>query len=60
MSPHSLLHTPVDLLRSAPHEATQSSSGEGRERRAALIALGGVALVMLAVVVVALQGLHPR
>lgn len=56
MSPQSLLYTPVDLLQSAPHGGEQASSGEGRERRAALVVLGGLALVMVAVLAIALQG----
>lgn len=46
MSPQSLLHTPVELLRSAP--AGASSHGERRERRAALsVVIGMVCVVAL-------------
>ena len=58
MSPQSLLYTPVDLLQSAPHEGAPSANGEGAERRAALVVLGGVFVAMLLVMGVALQGVR--
>ena len=49
MSPLSLLHTPVDLLRTAPADGEHASRGERRERRAALaVVIGCVSVVVLA------------
>lgn len=46
MSPQSLLHTPVDLLRHAPAESQAASHGERFERRAALsVVIGFVCIV---------------